>query len=154
MGCRSVVNLAPFRPIAADLLALCDPLVVNESEASALLGREVRGSVQARDAVAELAARCRSVVVTVGPEGAVVATGQRVEHVAGERVRAVDSTGAGDAFTGALAAALSTGADIVDAVRIGVRAGAHAVRREGAQVSFARADELGWGPLHEPDRLH
>jgi ribokinase len=149
VGCRPVVNLAPYRPLVEELLALCDPLVVNESEAGGLLDREVRGTEQARAAVAELATRARSVVVTVGADGAVVGEGGRVEHVPAEPVEAVDTTGAGDAFTGALAAALSAGCDLVEAVRIGVRAGTYAVGRRGAQASFARAAELGLGPLHK-----
>jgi ribokinase len=141
-----VVNLAPYRPVPDDVLALCDPLVVNESEASGLLGREVRGLDQARAAVSDLVSRCRSVVVTVGAEGAVVAQADSVDHVPAEPTQVVDTTGAGDAFTGALAAALSAGADLVDAVRIGVRAGTYAVGRPGAQASFARAAELGVRP--------
>jgi ribokinase len=71
VGARAVVNLAPFRPVPPGVLALCDPLVVNESEVSGLLGREVRGTAGARAAVAELRGRVRSVVVTVGAAGAV-----------------------------------------------------------------------------------
>ncbi|MCR6032121.1 ribokinase [Nocardioides sp. zg-579] len=149
-GCRAVVNLAPYRPVPAAVLALCDPLVLNESEAAGLLGRPVRGVASAREAVVELVGRCRSVVVTLGPHGAVVATGERVEHVAAERVEVVDTTGAGDAFTGALAAALSGGADLLDAVAVGVRAGTFSVGRPGAQASFARAAELGMGPFDRP----
>jgi ribokinase len=143
VGCRAVVNLAPFRPVAQDVLALCDPLVVNETEAGGVLGRTVRGCAGARSAVAELADRCRSAVVTVGAEGALVGGGGVVRHVPADQVRAVDTTGAGDAFTGALAAALSAGRDLVEAVRIGVRAGTYAVQRPGAQASFARAGEIG-----------
>jgi ribokinase len=149
IGCRAVVNLAPFRPIAEDVLALCDPLVVNESEASGLLGRQVRGIEPARAAVIELAARCRSVVVTIGAEGAWVGVGDDARHVPAEPVEVVDTTGAGDAFTGALAAALSAGCDLLDAVRIGVRAGSYAVQRPGAQASFARATQIGVPPLHK-----
>ncbi|GAA5145426.1 ribokinase [Nocardioides marinquilinus] len=147
-GCRAIVNLAPYRPLADDVLALCDPLVVNESEVSSLLGRRVRGRDEARDAAAALAGRCRSVVITVGADGAVVGEGDRVEHVGAEAVDVVDTTGAGDAFCGALAAALSSGRDLVEAARLGVRAGTFAVRRPGAQASFAHATDLGLGPLH------
>ncbi|GAA1146223.1 ribokinase [Nocardioides aquiterrae] len=148
VGARAVVNLAPYRPVPDDVLALCDPLVVNESEAGGLLGRPVHGLEQAREAVTELLARCRSVVVTVGARGAVVGSADGSAHVPAEAVEVVDTTGAGDAFTGALAAALSAGTDLVDAVRIGVRAGTYAVGRPGAQASFARAAELGVGRLH------
>jgi ribokinase len=148
VGCRAVVNLAPYRPIGDDLLAHCDPLVVNESEASGLLGREVRGREQAIAAAREISGRVGSVVVTVGADGAVVATGDRVDHVPAEAADVVDTTGAGDAFTGALAAALSAGRSLVDAVGIGVRAGTYAVARPGAQVSFPRGSALGLGSLH------
>ena len=147
-GCRSVVNLAPFRPVADDVLALCDPLVVNESEAGGVLGWDVRGPDGARAAVEELVRRCASVVVTVGEHGVVVGVEGRVVHLPAEPVRAVDTTGAGDAFTGALAAALSAGLDHVAAARIGVRAGTYAVQRPGAQASFPRAADLGVGPMH------
>ncbi|QIG43342.1 ribokinase [Nocardioides anomalus] len=153
-GTRAVVNLAPYRPLPEDVLALCDPLVVNETEAGQLLGREVRGVVDARAAVTELAGRCRSAVVTVGADGAVLGSGGdggSVEHVPAEATEVVDTTGAGDAFTGALAAALSAGTDLVEAVRIGVRAGTYAVARPGAQASFARAAQLGVQPLHHRD---
>ena len=150
MGCRAVVNLAPYRPVDEDVLALCDPLVVNESEASGLLGRQVRRAAGARDAAGDLLRLCRSVVVTVGGEGAVVADADGVHVVAAPQVEVVDSTGAGDAFIGAMAAALSAGHDLPAAVRIAVRAGAHAVTRPGAQASFASAAELGIAPLRTP----
>ena len=143
-GRRVVVNLAPYRPIDAGLLARCDPLVVNEAEAGGLLGREVRGADQARTAVAELAGRTRSAVVTVGAEGAVVSRGDWVEQVPAEPVEPLDTTGAGDAFTGALAAALSADCDLIEAVRIGVLAGTYAVGRAGAQASFPTAADVGF----------
>ena len=147
-GCRAVVNLAPYRPLAGGLLRACDPLVVNESEASALLGRAVRGVDQARDAVAELTGCARSVVVTAGAGGALVGWGEEVHHMATEPVDVVDTTGAGDAFTGALAAVLSAGHGLLEATRIGVRAGSHAVGRLGARASFPDGVALGLGPLH------
>ena len=150
VGCRAVVNLAPYRPVEGAVLAMCDPLVVNESEAGGLLGREVRGAAGAQGAVGDLLRLCRSVVVTVGGEGAVVADADGVQVVAAPRADVVDSTGAGDAFIGAKAAALGAGQDLLAAVRIAVRAGAHAVTRPGAQASFASAIELGIAPLRTP----
>ena len=142
-GRRVVVNLAPYRPIDEGLLARCDPLIANEAEAGGLLGREIRGADQARGAVAQLAGHTRSVVVTVGAEGAVVGRGDRVERVPAEPVDPLDTTGAGDAFTGALAAALSADCDLLEAVRIGVLAGTYAVGRAGAQASFPTAADIG-----------
>jgi len=151
VGSRVVLNLAPYRPVPDEVLAECDPLVVNESEAAGLLGRpvpEVRGVVQARVAATELLGRVRSVVVTAGAEGAVVGAADGVHHVPAEPVEVVDTTGAGDAFTGALAAALSAGWSLVEATGLGVRVGSYAVGREGAQSSFPTAATLGLGPLH------
>ena len=142
-GCRAVVNLAPYRPVPVPVLALCDPLVVNESEACALLNREVHGADDAVGAAEELLGRCRSVVVTVGGEGAVVGGPEGVERVPAPTVEVADTTGAGDAFTGALAAALSRGEPLAAAARLGVRAGAWSVSRAGAQASYARACDLG-----------
>ena len=147
VGCRAVVNLAPYRRVDDAVLALCDPLVVNESEASGLLGRPVRRASGALEAAPDLLRLCRSVVVTVGAEGAVVADGDGVQLIEARRVEVVDSTGAGDAFIGAVAAALSAGHDLRPAARIAVLAGTHAVTRPGAQASFASAAELGVGPL-------
>ncbi len=152
LGCRAVANLAPYRPVDAGVLALCDPLVVNETEASELLGRDVRGREQARAAVAELSERrTRSAIVTLGAAGAVVGREGAVESVPASAVDVVDTTGAGDAFTGALAAALSAGCDLGEAARIGVRAGTWAVTRLGAQASFPSAADLELGPLHRRD---
>jgi ribokinase len=147
LGCRAVLNLAPYRPTNDDVLALCDPLVVNEAEAGGLLGREVRGVEAARAAVTELAPRVRSVVVTVGADGAVVGEGGAVDHVPANGTEVLDTTGAGDAFTGGLAAALSAGRTLLEATAVGVQAGTHAVGRPGAQASFPDAAALGLEPL-------
>ena len=151
VGCRAVVNLSPYRPVDDAVLSLCDPLVVNESEAGGLLGRQVGGPSLARDAAADLLRRCRSVVVTAGAAGAVVAHRGGLEMIEAQRVDVVDSTGAGDAFAGALAAALSAGHDLVAAVGVAVRAGTHAVQGPGAQASFGSAADLGIGPLRAHD---
>jgi ribokinase len=145
-GVRVIFNLAPFQPVADQLLAVCDPLVVNEAEASGLLGYDVHGAVAER-ATAQLRSRTRSVVVTVGAEGAYWADQQAAGHVpvTGE-VEVVDTTGAGDAFVGALAVELACGATLDKAVAVGVRAGTFAVTSPGAQSSYpTRADlRLPW----------
>ena len=72
-----------------------------------------------------------------------------MEIIEAQHVNVVDSTGAGDAFTGAMAAALSARHELVAAARIAVRAGSHAVTRPGAQASFACAAELGIANLSD-----
>ena len=137
-GGRLVLNLSPSRPVPDALLALCDPLVVNESEASDLAASPVDGPAAAAAAAAALLERCRSVVITLGGEGAVFAAreggpGSSSGHRPAPHVEVVDTTGAGDAFVGALAAELAEGGGLESAVERGVAAGAAAVQWVGAQ---------------------
>jgi len=133
-GTRVLLNLAPPFEVPGELLGLLDPLVVNEHEAAFLLGEPVEGVEGALAAAPELLGLgARSAVITLGPAGAVFALEGRAEHAPAPRVRAVDTTGAGDAFVGALAARLAAGEALGEAVAYAVRAGAAAVTREGAQ---------------------
>ncbi|MBA3266452.1 MAG: ribokinase [Nocardioidaceae bacterium] len=139
-GGRAVLNLAPYCELPAHAIALADPLVVNETEAGELGGEPVRGVAGAQAAAVKLLERARSVVVTLGAQGAVVASAGEVAHVPAAEVEVIDSTGAGDAFTGALAAALSAGEDLISAVRSGVAAGTYAVGMPGAQPSYPKTN--------------
>ncbi|MBZ2197666.1 ribokinase [Occultella gossypii] len=142
-GSRFVLNLAPFVELDADVLATCDPLVVNESEAAAITGRPVTSVGSAHEAARQLLERARSVVITLGARGAVWADAEGAGLVPAPAVgRVVDTTGAGDAFVGALTVRLAQGADLRSAVELGVRAGTYAVARDGAQSSYAMSGEL------------
>jgi ribokinase len=133
-GTRALVNLAPTFEVPRELLERLDPLVVNEHEATFLLGNEVEGVDGALSAAPELLSiGPRSAVITIGEAGAVFADGESVEHILAPKVEVVDTTGAGDAFVGALATCLAGGASLEEAVAYAVRAGAAAVTREGAQ---------------------
>jgi ribokinase len=138
-GARVVLNLAPFTPLAARALELCDPLVVNEAEVSQMVGQPVDTLVEARDAALRVDRRCRSVVVTLGAAGAVVAENGTVTHVPAPEVTVVDTTGAGDALAGALAARLAAGDRLIQAVEWGVHAASLSVGAVGAQVSYPEA---------------
>ena len=133
LGGRTVLNLSPSREIPDALLALCDPLVVNESEAHDLTGLPVDSVDEALAATSALLERCRSVVITLGGDGAVFAAPGESGHVPAPRVKVVDTTGAGDAFVGALCAELADAADLPTAVSRGVEAGSAAVQWLGAQ---------------------
>jgi ribokinase len=138
---RALVNLAPPFEIPQALREKLDPLVLNEHEAAFLLGERVEGVDGALSAASELSdLGPRSVVVTVGEEGAVFANGASAEHLTAPRVEVVDTTGAGDAFVGALAARLADDAPLEDAVAYAVRAGAAAVTKEGAQGALPTPD--------------
>ena len=131
---RPLVNLAPPFEVPRTLLEKLDPLVVNEHEAAFLLGEKVEGIDGALSAAPELLALGpKSAVITVGEAGAVFSDGESTEHVPAPKVGVVDTTGAGDAFVGALAARLAREESLRDAVAYAVRAGAAAVTEEGAQ---------------------
>jgi ribokinase len=142
-GSRLVLNPSPPAPLPDRVLAACDPLVVNEHEARYLLG-EAAGSTPREWARALLGLGPRSVVVTLGAAGALVADGRTgdVVPVPSLKVEAVDTTGAGDAFTAALAWRLGLGEGLTEAAEFAVRVGAAAVTGRGAQESFPTADEL------------
>jgi ribokinase len=142
IGARVVLNLAPHVPISKAALGVCDPLVVNEGEARHLLGIDVDADIDPREMAARLAQEARSAVITVGARGALIARHDDIEHVPAEMVTVVDTTGAGDAFIGALAAALSQGSDLLTAVRRGVTVGTIAVTRAGTQDSYPTVGEL------------
>ncbi|GAB3181920.1 ribokinase [Nesterenkonia halophila] len=153
---RLMLNLAPVIAVDSAVLRRADPLVVNEHEAARaaeMLGAvdEAASSVAADaepDAVERgvverlLAAGVPSVVLTVGPRGAWIGVGSaEPTRVPAPAVDAVDTTGAGDAFVGALAAGLVRGEALADAARRAVQVGAFAVGRRGAQPSYPAAED-------------
>ncbi|MDQ0777118.1 ribokinase [Streptomyces aurantiacus] len=138
---RFVLNPSPPRELPPDVLAACDPLIVNEHEARVLLGADAGGTPE-EWAGALLALGPRSVVVTLGEEGALVADVSGTARVPAVKVNAVDTTGAGDAFTAALAWRLGAGESLADSAAYAARVGAVAVTRQGAQASFPTAEEV------------
>ncbi|MFG2429742.1 ribokinase [Streptomyces sp. NPDC048590] len=142
-GARLVLNPSPPAPLPEEVLAACDPLVVNEHEARSILG-EGAGSTPEAWARQLVALGPRSVVITLGARGALVCDtrGGEAVTVASPRVDAVDTTGAGDAFTAALAWRLGLGDDLATAAGFAVRVGAAAVTRQGAQASFPTREEV------------
>jgi ribokinase len=142
-GSRFVLNPSPPRPLPPDVLAACDPLIVNEHEARVVLGDACVSDRPEDWARLLLAKGPRSVVVTLGARGALVAGADGVERVPSVAVDAVDTTGAGDAFTAALAYRLGAGEPLARAAAFAARVGAAAVTRRGAQESFPTAAEIG-----------
>ncbi|GAA2201236.1 ribokinase [Sinomonas flava] len=137
---RLVLNLAPVVPVERRLIQCADPLVVNEHEGRLvleLLGHGV-DELHTEESVVEalLAEGIRAVVITLGPAGAIFSDGRASRRVSAPAVAAVDTTGAGDAFVGALSARIAAGAPLEEAVRFAVRVGSFAVTRHGAQPSY------------------
>ena len=140
-GGRVVLALAPSGPVPQQLLRMSDPVVVNEQEALDLIGATSGSGEDSARAILALGAR--SAVVTLGAAGAVGADRRGDFRVAAPAVRAVDTTGAGDALTGALACRLAAGDDFSAALGVAVRVAAVSVTRTGAQPSYPTAHEVG-----------
>jgi ribokinase len=137
LGTRVLLNAAPAREFDPQVLGLLDVLVVNEGEA-ALLGRRLRWPTEPdRFATAAIELQnALSVVVTLGAQGALAADQRGLWRAAPPAVEVVDTTGAGDAFVGAFAAAIERGGKIGAALRFGVAAGSLACMKSGAQTSL------------------
>jgi ribokinase len=165
-GVPALLNLAPVPAdveAAAQLAAGAGWLVVNESEAAALLGRPVAGlagaaeaagalrdllpaaaspGTEAREAAAARGLRGGYAVVTAGSHGAALAGPDGPAQVAGFEVASVDAVGAGDAFVAALALGLAAGAAPPEALRAACAAGATATTRRGTQTALPRPAEI------------
>jgi ribokinase len=142
-GMRIVLNAAPARPLTAELLAMIDTVIVNESEAAALasmLGWPAEAGAFAAAAAAAIDGL--EVVVTRGAAGAISTRRRDQVHVAAPRVEVIDTTGAGDAFAGAFAAALDAGNDRAMALRIASAAGSLACTMHGAQPALPSRDAI------------
>lgn len=132
-GARFVLNLAPVVDVPAEVLAVCDPLIVNEHEAAELGLIEV-DEEDWTAAARRTIGRVRSIAITLGAKGAAFASRSGSGLVDALPVTVVDTIGAGDAFTGGLAAALAAGTDLEVAVQGGVREAAVVVSVSGANV--------------------
>ena len=132
-GGTVVLNPAPVRALTRRV----DVLVPNRGELAALTERTGDPATLAR--TLDLAG---AVVVTLGKDGVLVVEGEQSERIAAPQVQAVDTTGAGDAFCGALAQALAEGAELVEAARWAVRVAAVSVTRIGAQGGLPRRADV------------
>ncbi len=133
-GGTVMLNAAPARPLPDELLDAVDVLVVNRSELEILAGDS--------DPAAATRLPVPTTVVTMGAEGAAVVSGDVVAVFPAPEVDVVDTTGAGDAFCGALAAAFDAGMEMSDAVSRAVVAGALATTAFGARSAMPMAEEL------------
>jgi len=128
-GLRFVLNSSPVVALPRSLLARCDPVIVNASEAYAVLrDADEPERTSPEQAAAALARLARAVVVTDGGRGAWVGTAGRTSHVRVDAVAARDTTGAGDEFAGVLAAHLADGAELERAAFLANEAAARLVQ--------------------------
>lgn len=141
-GTRVILNATPDPWLSRQLLPKVDILIVNEGEASVLLDTDRSEKLNEMSYRSLLAFGPSMVVVTLGGAGALLVTADSGHHVAAPQVEAIDTTGAGDSFCGAFAAALARGADPPRAVAYGVVAGSLATQKAGAQSSVPTLDAI------------
>ena len=142
-GAIVILNPAPARPLPDSLLRHISILTPNESEAELLTGIKVNNDSAAAKAAAVLQGRgVRTVILTLGARGAFIAHGGKMERVPGFKVKAVDTTAAGDIFNGALAVALAEDQPLKQALRFANAAAALSVTRAGAQPSAPLRREI------------
>lgn len=142
-GARVLFNAAPARTTPPELLAAADVLIVNESEASSLTGQAVTDAATAFTAAGSLRRSAdQSVVVTLGERGVAALEGSERLYLTALTGPVVDSTGAGDAFCGALAVRLAETGDLREALHWANAAGACAVTRLGAEPSLPRRADV------------
>jgi ribokinase len=142
-GVLVLLNAAPVQPLTERDLQKVDVLVVNEIEAQGLAGCKVTDMRSARVAAHKLSQYIPKVVITLGGKGALWCTKyNEYGYQQAFDVHVVDTTGAGDAFVGALAKMLVQNAEWDKALRIATAAGALAVGRAGAQSSLPTQDEV------------
>ena len=144
-GAYVVLNPAPApkEPLPEALLKNVDLLIPNETEAGYISGVNISGDEDIPAAMTEIQKLgVKDVIITVGSRGVCARIGGEVVNVPAFKVKAVDTTAAGDTFCGALCVALANGKPLVEAIRFGCKASSISVTRRGAQMSMPRLSEI------------
>ncbi len=142
-GATTILNPAPVRPLPSSIFPFIDIITPNESEAKVLTGRSSRDSTEPRAIARDLIRLgVKKVVITLGENGALLVEPESTKHFPAIPVKAVDTTGAGDAFNAALATALSCHASIDEAIQFAVIVGGMAVTKEGVIPSLPRRPDV------------
>lgn len=148
-GAEVILNLSPYQPVPRELLDATSVVILNEHELAQLTGASAADGDWERVRTALVDMSVTRAVVTLGAAGCVVIEDDVITRLPAPKITAVDTTGSGDAFTGALAAGLASGVDLVASARLGGEAGAYAATGQGAQASYATSDELrAWTSTH------
>lgn len=142
-GVKVIVNTAPYQPICDDFLAGSYLVTPNEVEAEELTGIAVADLESANKAAEVFFSKgVENVLITLGSRGVYVSDGKRAEIIPAFRVKAVDTTGAGDAFNGGLLAALAEGKDLWEAAKFANALAALSVQRIGTTPAMPTRDEI------------
>jgi ribokinase len=142
-GVAFILNPAPAQELSPSLLAMVTAVTPNETEAQILTGVQVvdpESACRAADRLLDMGVK--AAIVTMGSKGFLLAEGETREYVAAEKVNAVDTTAAGDAFTGSLAVGVARGQSLREAALFANRAAALCVTKMGAQPSMPTMEEV------------
>ncbi|MEK7718178.1 MAG: ribokinase [Bacteroidota bacterium] len=142
-GKKVILNPAPAQPLPDELLKMLYLITPNETEAELLTGIPVTDASSAETAARRLLGKgVQVVVVTLGSKGALLVTAEQCQLIPSFKVKALDTTAAGDCFNGALVVAIAEGADLVSAITFANKAASISVTRMGAQASAPYRDEV------------
>jgi len=142
-GAITMLNPAPVQPLSRAVLEMVDVLTPNATEAKVLAGRSPNDNVRPEEVARELLHKgVKHTVMTLGEQGALVVTASSMTLIPAIEVRALDTTGAGDAFNAGLATALASGASLEDGVQFAVVCGGLAVTKEGVIPSLPYRDDI------------
>ncbi|SEG92967.1 ribokinase [Nonomuraea solani] len=142
-GLTVVLDPAPAQKLPDDVWPYLDIVTPNESEATVLTGVQVTDLASAERAAAWFLERgVRHAIITLGAGGALSVTKERTRHFPAYAVTPVDTTAAGDAFTGFFGGALAAGLDVDTAIQYGMAAGALATTKAGASPSLPGRDDV------------
>ncbi|MDR3430534.1 MAG: ribokinase [Rouxiella aceris] len=133
LGVKVILNPAPFSSHALECLEYVDVITPNETEASQLSGIDVQDLASAKEAAQRIVSQgAQRVIITMGSRGALILDGHQFQHIPAFAALSVDTTGAGDAFNGALAASIAKGQSLAQAATYAAAFASLSVEREGA----------------------
>lgn len=133
LNLQVILNPAPYSPAVDTMIATADIITPNETEATQISGIEVTDIESAKKAAAVIHQKgAKSVIITMGKQGVVLFNGEKYTYIPAYKAVSVDTTGAGDAFNGALAASLAKGQNLIQATLYATAFASLAVERQGA----------------------
>jgi ribokinase len=142
-GVKVVLNPAPAAFLSDSFLKCVNIIIPNETEAEMLSGIKINDWETARKAAEAIGSKgVENVIITLGSKGALIKEGNTFYEVPVEKIKAVDTTAAGDTFCGAFCVALSEGKPLPDAVKFANKAAGISVTREGAMSSIPNRSEI------------
>ena len=140
---KFVLNPAPARTFCDETLSACYVISPNETELGVIVGKQLISDKEYIEAARELLSKgVQNVVVTLGSRGSLLVNNEQTTFVSAMKVKAVDTVGAGDSFTGSLAAFTDEGKDVLTSMRLSTIVGGLQVQKHGAIPSMPYRNEV------------